>query len=87
MYFTLKVQQLFPHIPFSTIINDLRVTRSVELTIENVLDGRLVAPVVFREPEVVPSTNRSLSILRENCDTIIQQERNWDELSTDTFEA
>lgn len=39
-----QVQQLFPHVSLTTVIEDLRVTRSVELTIENVLDGRVVAP-------------------------------------------
>lgn len=39
-----QVQQLFPHLALATVIEDLRVTRSVELTIENVLDGQVVAP-------------------------------------------
>ncbi|CAH1365765.1 unnamed protein product [Tenebrio molitor] len=82
-----QVQQLFPHIPISTITSDLRVTRSVEITIENVLDGRLVAPAMYREPEVVPSANRSMSILQTNCDTETQQQRNWDEFSTETVET
>jgi hypothetical protein len=78
---------LFPHIPISTITSDLRVTRSVEITIENVLDGRLVAPAMYREPEVVPSANRSMSVLQTNCDTETQQQRNWDEFSTETVET
>ncbi|XP_068896487.1 E3 ubiquitin-protein ligase AMFR-like isoform X1 [Tenebrio molitor] len=82
-----QVQQLFPHIPISTITSDLRVTRSVEITIENVLDGRLVAPAMYREPEVVPSANRSMSVLQTNCDTETQQQRNWDEFSTETVET
>nr|CAD7262911.1 unnamed protein product [Timema shepardi] len=39
-----QVQQLFPYLSLPTIVEDLRATRSVELTIENVLDGRVVAP-------------------------------------------
>lgn len=39
-----QVQQLFPHMPMPVIMDDLRLTRSVEITIENILDGRLVAP-------------------------------------------
>lgn len=35
---------MFPHLPLSVIIGDLQTTFSVELTVENVLDGRLVAP-------------------------------------------
>lgn len=30
--------------PMPVIMDDLRLTRSVEITIENILDGRLVAP-------------------------------------------
>lgn len=39
-----QVQQMFPNMPLNTIMEDLRSTRSVELTIENILDERLVAP-------------------------------------------
>lgn len=35
---------MFPNMPLNTIMEDLRSTRSVELTIENILDERLVAP-------------------------------------------
>ncbi|RZB40377.1 E3 ubiquitin-protein ligase AMFR-like, partial [Asbolus verrucosus] len=73
-----QVQQLFPHIPISTITTDLRMTRSVEMTIENVLDGRLVAPAMFREREVNPPM--SMSVLQANA----QQPRSWDEFNTDT---
>ncbi|XP_046662642.1 E3 ubiquitin-protein ligase AMFR-like [Homalodisca vitripennis] len=38
------VQQLFPHLPLSVIIDDLHITRSVELTVENVLEGHVQAP-------------------------------------------
>jgi len=39
-----QVSEWFPHIPLLTIMEDLRVTRSVDLTVENILDGRLVSP-------------------------------------------
>ncbi|XP_063227756.1 E3 ubiquitin-protein ligase AMFR-like [Bacillus rossius redtenbacheri] len=39
-----QVQQLFPHLPVPTIVEDLQATRSVELTVENVLDGHVTAP-------------------------------------------
>lgn len=39
-----QVFEWFPHIPLSTINDDLRITRSVEITIENILDGRVSAP-------------------------------------------
>lgn len=76
------MQQLFPHFPISLIIEDLRLTRSVELTIENVLDGRLVGPAMFREPEVLqtPSPN---SLPHENIPEKSEASQNWDDLSTD----
>lgn len=39
-----QVSSVFPHIPLNRIIEDLRVTRSVDFTIENILEGRLEAP-------------------------------------------
>ncbi|XP_014662149.1 PREDICTED: E3 ubiquitin-protein ligase AMFR-like [Priapulus caudatus] len=37
-----QVQSMFPHMPINVIMDDLRVTRSVEITIENILDERLL---------------------------------------------
>ncbi|XP_077299509.1 E3 ubiquitin-protein ligase AMFR-like [Arctopsyche grandis] len=42
-----QVQQLFPHFPLSVILLDLQSTKSMEVTIENILDGRLVPPPRF----------------------------------------
>ncbi|KAJ8303621.1 hypothetical protein KUTeg_020017 [Tegillarca granosa] len=39
-----QVSSVFPHIPLNRIMEDLRVTRSVDFTIENILEGRLEAP-------------------------------------------
>lgn len=39
-----QVQQMFPNMPLSLIVDDLRATRSIEVTIENILDERLVPP-------------------------------------------
>lgn len=41
------MQQLFPHFPLSVIVQDLQSTASMEITIENILDGRLVLPPRF----------------------------------------
>lgn len=38
------VLEIFPHVPNAVIIDDLRFTRNVELTMENILDGRVVVP-------------------------------------------
>ncbi|XP_028044389.1 E3 ubiquitin-protein ligase AMFR-like isoform X2 [Rhopalosiphum maidis] len=48
-----QVLQLFPHYTMHSIIDDLSTTRSVDLTIDNILEGRLVAPQQFVEEEPV----------------------------------
>lgn len=39
-----QVQQMFPRYPLSTIIADLQLSRSMEVTIDNILEGRLLVP-------------------------------------------
>ena len=41
-----QVREVFPHMPTSVIKEDLRLTRSVEMTIENIIEGRLAVPPV-----------------------------------------
>ena len=41
-----QVREVFPHMPTAAIVDDLRLTRSVEMTIENILVGRLAVPPV-----------------------------------------
>lgn len=40
------MREVFPDMPMSIILEDLRSTRSVELTIENIVDGRVTIPPV-----------------------------------------
>lgn len=42
---------MFPYFTINMIIEDLLTTRSVDLTIDNILEGRLVAPQQFIEEE------------------------------------
>ncbi|CAH0551458.1 unnamed protein product [Brassicogethes aeneus] len=72
-----QVQTLFPHLTTSIIIDDLRVTRSVELTVENVLDGRLVAPHVFRDVDFTSPTSTTYAVASNEPD----KERSWHELT------
>lgn len=39
-----QVQQMFPRHSLSTIIADLQLSRSMEITIDNILEGRLAPP-------------------------------------------
>lgn len=43
-----QVQQMFPTYPISVIIADLQVSRSMEVTIDNILEGRLPIPAAFQ---------------------------------------
>lgn len=46
------MQQLFPHFPRNLIVEDLRMTRSIEWTVENILDGVLISPHrIIEEPQ------------------------------------
>jgi len=47
-----EVQTIFPHMPIDVIVADLQMTRSSDLTIENILEGRLLPP--SRRPTPVP---------------------------------
>uniref|UniRef100_A0A1B6GPE6 RING-type domain-containing protein n=1 Tax=Cuerna arida TaxID=1464854 RepID=A0A1B6GPE6_9HEMI len=53
------VQQLFPHLPLSVIIDDLHITHSVELTVENVLEGHVQAPLQSPPPSPPTPTTTS----------------------------
>ncbi|PIK38366.1 putative E3 ubiquitin-protein ligase AMFR [Apostichopus japonicus] len=48
------VVQMFPRVSHETAMNDLRITRSVELTVENILEGRLMETNV---PQANPSSS------------------------------
>lgn len=45
------VQEMFPRFPLSTLIADLQISRSIEVTIDNILEGRLQVPARFQEFE------------------------------------
>ncbi|XP_036140608.1 E3 ubiquitin-protein ligase AMFR isoform X2 [Monomorium pharaonis] len=59
-----QVQLLFPHYSRNVILEDLRMTRSVEWTIENILDGVLTIPHhLIEEPqeESVPQIQTTMT--------------------------
>lgn len=44
-----QVQQMFPRFPMTIIIADLQMSRSMEITVDNILEGRLQIPARFQE--------------------------------------
>lgn len=70
---------MFPQIPLNLITEDLSETRSVELTVENILEARLVAPP-FRGQQLLQSTtNTPLSVLQTSSSS-----QSWDQFSDNT---
>nr|XP_039271813.1 E3 ubiquitin-protein ligase AMFR-like [Styela clava] len=64
-----EVQAIFPQIPLNVILNDLRITRSVETTTDNILEGRVSVPtnaVISGLPHQQPRMPlESLQLLRQ----------------------
>ncbi|XP_076160709.1 E3 ubiquitin-protein ligase AMFR [Ptiloglossa arizonensis] len=71
-----QVQQLFPHFPRNLIVEDLRRTRSVEWTVENILDGVLIPPHhLIEEPhsESVPQIHTNTTDISVSLNTASTQ--------------
>jgi hypothetical protein len=49
----LQVQQMFPHYPLWVLVADLRMSHSAELTVENILEGRLLPPAPMFNQDMV----------------------------------
>lgn len=49
------VQEMFPRYPLNTIMDDLNITHSIELTIDNILEDRLVVPRVVEDASAATS--------------------------------
>uniref|UniRef100_A0A4W5K510 E3 ubiquitin-protein ligase AMFR n=1 Tax=Hucho hucho TaxID=62062 RepID=A0A4W5K510_9TELE len=39
-----QIQEMFPQVPYHLVLQDLQLTRSVEVTTDNILEGRIVVP-------------------------------------------
>jgi len=57
-----RVQEVFPHLPANAIMEDLMRTQSVELTTENIIEGRFVTPA----HPLPPTTNSNLHSMEQN---------------------
>ncbi|CAK9803202.1 E3 ubiquitin-protein ligase AMFR [Anthophora quadrimaculata] len=67
-----QVQQLFPNFPRNLIVEDLRMTRSVEWTVENILDRVLISPHhLMEEPqtESVPQIHTNTTEISVSLNT------------------
>ncbi|XP_018012179.1 uncharacterized protein LOC108669375 [Hyalella azteca] len=57
-----QVQQMFPHADYWEIMEDLRLTRSIAATVDNILEERLRPAARLASPPRPLSTSRALSV-------------------------
>uniref|UniRef100_A0A182NH56 E3 ubiquitin-protein ligase AMFR n=1 Tax=Anopheles dirus TaxID=7168 RepID=A0A182NH56_9DIPT len=65
------VQEMFPRYPLSVLIGDLQISRSIEVTIDNILEGRLQVPANGTEDddeETVGAPSTSLNSTMDPAD-------------------
>ncbi|NWR77290.1 AMFR ligase, partial [Centropus unirufus] len=74
-----QIQEMFPQVPYHLVLQDLQLTRSVEITTDNILEGRIQVPFpTQRVDSIRPALNSSAERLgadQEDTDTVTQTER------------
>ncbi|XP_066525044.1 E3 ubiquitin-protein ligase AMFR [Hoplias malabaricus] len=49
-----QIQEMFPQVPYHLVLQDLQLTRSVEVTTDNILEGRIQVPFPTQPVERAP---------------------------------
>ncbi|NXN50136.1 AMFR ligase, partial [Rynchops niger] len=74
-----QIQEMFPQVPYHLVLQDLQLTRSVEITTDNILEGRIQVPFpTQRADSIRPALNSSVerhSADQEDTETVTQTER------------
>uniref|UniRef100_H9GCJ0 E3 ubiquitin-protein ligase AMFR n=1 Tax=Anolis carolinensis TaxID=28377 RepID=H9GCJ0_ANOCA len=74
-----QIQEMFPQVPYHLILQDLQLTRSVEITTDNILEGRIQVPFpTQRSDSIRPALNSPLerhSTDQEDTEELTQPER------------
>ncbi|NXI35027.1 AMFR ligase, partial [Galbula dea] len=74
-----QIQEMFPQVPYHLVLQDLQLTRSVEITTDNILEGRIQVPFpTQRADSIRPALNSSVerhSTDQEDTDPVTQTER------------
>ncbi|XP_032557043.1 E3 ubiquitin-protein ligase AMFR isoform X2 [Chiroxiphia lanceolata] len=74
-----QIQEMFPQVPYHLVLQDLQLTRSVEITTDNILEGRIQVPFpTQRADSIRPALNNSVerhSTDQEDAGTVTQTER------------
>ncbi|KAM4639898.1 E3 ubiquitin-protein ligase AMFR isoform 4-T4 [Amazona ochrocephala] len=73
-----QIQEMFPQVPYHVILQDLQLTRSVEITTDNILEGRIQVPFpTQRADSIRPALNSSVERRvtdQEDTETVAQSE-------------
>lgn len=75
------VQEMFPRYPLSVLIGDLQISRSIEVTIDNILEGRLQVPANSPEDEDEDTVGGVGSGSAGSLSSAIDEDNRDDELS------
>uniref|UniRef100_A0A1D5QXA1 Autocrine motility factor receptor n=1 Tax=Macaca mulatta TaxID=9544 RepID=A0A1D5QXA1_MACMU len=74
-----QIQEMFPQVPYHLVLQDLQLTRSVEITTDNILEGRIQVPFpTQRSDSIRPALNSPVerpSGGQEEGETSAQTER------------
>uniref|UniRef100_A0A8D2NSC5 E3 ubiquitin-protein ligase AMFR n=1 Tax=Zosterops lateralis melanops TaxID=1220523 RepID=A0A8D2NSC5_ZOSLA len=74
-----QIQEMFPQVPYHLVLQDLQLTRSVEITTDNILEGRIQVPFpTQRADSIRPASSNSVerhSTDQEDTGTVTQTER------------
>uniref|UniRef100_A0A4W5NA17 E3 ubiquitin-protein ligase AMFR n=1 Tax=Hucho hucho TaxID=62062 RepID=A0A4W5NA17_9TELE len=54
-----QIVEMFPEVPYHLVLQDLQLTRSVEVTTDNILDGRIVVPFPIQVSQSHTATGNS----------------------------
>ncbi|XP_051485200.1 E3 ubiquitin-protein ligase AMFR isoform X2 [Apus apus] len=55
-----QIQEMFPQVPYHVVLQDLQLTRSVEITTDNILEGRIQVPFPTQTERVPLELNSRL---------------------------
>ncbi|XP_071391045.1 E3 ubiquitin-protein ligase AMFR-like [Centroberyx affinis] len=73
-----QIQQMFPQVPLQLVLQDLEMTRSLELTTDNILEGRVQAPPPTppQRPaiQVTPPPGEGGGASGEEEETVVEEE-------------
>ncbi|KAE8608215.1 hypothetical protein XENTR_v10011432 [Xenopus tropicalis] len=71
-----QVLDMFPQVPYHLVLQDLQLTRSVEITTDNILEGRIQVPFPTQHQDDVRSATETSEVsAQEESSTATQTER------------